>query len=804
MIIKTKAMKTPRLIPESIATILLLFLLFIIPLSIISQKKIQKDDNLPLAKRESLLEKKTGDPDDKTLSPYFFVKSEGSQTDQLPLKATSADVNIAGVIADITVKQLYVNSGKNVIEAIYIFPASTRAAVYSMKMRVGDRLITAKIMEKQKARQDYEKAKSEGKNASLLEQQRPNVFQINVANILPGDSVSIEMCYTELLIPEQGVYEFVYPTVVGPRYSNRSEATASANDKWVSNPYTHSGEKPAYTFNIGVNLSAGMPIRDIRCPSHEMTINYETAANANLRLKNSEVFEGNRDVIIQYRLADNNIESGLLLYKGENESENFFLAMVQPPPKPTVDQIPPREYVFIMDVSGSMNGYPIETSKTLLKNLIKNIRTTDKFNVLLFAGCANMFMPQSVYATSENLQKALKMIDEQQGSGGTELLTALKKALSIEKQQGFSRTFVIATDGYVDVEKESFQLIRDNLNKANFFAFGIGSSVNRFLMEGIANAGMGESFVVTNPEECDAKAEQFRSYVQSPVLTDIKVNYEGFKVYDLEPSNVPDVLAERPVIIFGKWNGSPTGTIKISGKTGKEDFTYTLNVSKAEVKESNRAIKYLWARQKIRMLDDFNNAGSDPKLTEQITGLGLKYNLLTNYTSFIAIDSVVRNRGGKQVTVKQPLPLPENVNDYAVGGVGMANACMKSVQIMKVESFSVDAVELEESPNPVYEMAEEMPEYIGGQSAMEAFIEMNLVYPSRAKASGISGTVYVQFTVNADGSLSNISVLRGIGGGCDEEAIRVVKLMIRKWKAGKQGGRRVATQMNLPIKFLIK
>jgi len=506
-------MKTPRLFPEIVITTLLMLLFIIIPLSMISQIKIQNDGKISLANRASLLEKDANDPGDKTLSPYFFVKSEGRETDQLPLKATLAEVNIAGVIADVTVKQLYVNSGKNVIEAVYIFPASTRAAVYSMKMRVGDRLITAHIQEKQKARQDYEQAKNEGKNASLLEQQRPNVFQMNVANIMPGDSVSIEMCYTELLIPEEGVYEFVYPTVVGPRYSNKPEATASADDKWVSNPYTHSGEKPAYTFNIGVNLSAGMPIKDIRCPSHEMTINYENPANATLKLRNTEVFEGNRDVIIQYRLADNKIESGLLLYKGENEGENFFLAMVQPPPKPSVDQIPPREYVFIMDVSGSMNGYPIETSKKLLKNLIKNIRTTDKFNVLLFAGCANMFMPQSVYATSENLQKALKMIDEQQGSGGTELITALKKALTVEKQPGFSRTFVIATDGYVDVEKESFELIRDNLNKGNFFAFGIGTAVNRFLIEGIAHAGMGESFVVSDPQECDAKAEKFRSYI---------------------------------------------------------------------------------------------------------------------------------------------------------------------------------------------------------------------------------------------------------------------------------------------------
>ena len=801
-------MKTPKFLDQSvIASTLLLMFLFIIPLTMISQKSFSSKDNSSFVNQESLIIKQTGDDDDKTLSPYFFVKSESNETEQLPLKATSANVNIAGVIADVTVKQVYVNSGKNVIEAIYIFPASTRAAVYSMKMKVGDRLITAKIQEKQKARQDYEQAKNEGKNASLLEQQRPNVFQMNVANILPGDTISIEMCYTELLIPEQGVYEFVYPTVVGPRYSNQPDALASANDKWVSNPYTHAGEKPTYAFNIGVNLATGMPIKDVRCPSHDMTINYENPASANLRLKNTGVFEGNRDVVIQYRLADNKIESGLLLYKGENGGENFFLAMVQPPPKPSVDQIPPREYIFIMDVSGSMYGYPIETSKKVLKNLIKNIRTTDKFNVLLFAGCANMLMPQSVYATEDNLQKAIKMIDQQQGSGGTELLAALKKALSVEKQSGFSRTFVIATDGYVDVEKESFELIQNNLNKANFFAFGIGSSVNRFLIEGIAHVGMGESFIVTKQEEADEKAEKFRSYIQNPVLTDIKITYEGFNVYDIEPSQVPDVLAERPVIIFGKWKGTALGKIKISGKSGKEDFVYILDVSKSEPSKANNAIKYLWARQKIRIMDDFNNASNDPKLTEQITGLGLKYNLLTNYTSFIAIDSVVRNAGGKQVSVKQPLPLPENVSDYAVGGgygsAPSSSGCLKSTQ--RYAKPVEQEVDLEKSKDlNELSVVEEMPEYIGGSKAMDAFIKMNLVYPATAKNKGISGTVYVEFTVKADGSITNVTVIRGIGGGCDEEAVRVVKLMSKKWKPGKQNGKIAAMKMTLPITFQLK
>ena len=179
--------------------------------------------------------------EDRTLSPYFFVKSDNPQVDQLPLKSTSARVHIAGVIADVLVTQVYKNEGREPLEAVYVFPASTRAAVYGMKMTIGKRVIEARIKKRDEARREYEQARDQGKTASLLEQQRPNVFQMNVANILPGDEIKVELKYTELLVPTDRVYEFVYPTVVGPRYSNQPEATASASEHWVKNPYPPSG-----------------------------------------------------------------------------------------------------------------------------------------------------------------------------------------------------------------------------------------------------------------------------------------------------------------------------------------------------------------------------------------------------------------------------------------------------------------------------------------------------------------------------------------------------------------------------------
>ena len=505
--------------------------------------------------------------DDKTLSPYFFVKSEDPSVDRLPLKSTSAVVNISGVIADVKVTQVYKNEGSHALEAIYVFPASTRAAVYAMKMTIGERTINAKIKKRDEARQEYEQAKQQGKSASLLEQQRPNVFQMNVANIMPGDLVKVEMSYTELQVPTDKVYEFVYPTVVGPRYSNQPASEAPSSDKWVQNPYLPEGEAPTYAFDISVNIAAGMPIQKLFCTSHKVYVNYHGNASASIDLEPTEKAGGNRDYILKYQLSGEQVESGLLLYQGGKE--NFFLLMLQPPKRVTLAQIPGREYIFIVDVSGSMYGFPLDISKKLLKDLIGNLRPADRFNVVLFSGGSTVMSESSVPANAGNITRALNVIDNQHGGGGTELLPALKRALLLPRPEGFSRTVVIATDGYVNVEEEAFDLIRNNLASANMFAFGIGSSVNRHLIEGMAHIGLGEPFVITKPEEAPAKAAAFRKLIESPVLTRVKVDFGRFDVYDVEPASIPDVLADRPVVVFGKWRGRPEGTITLSGQTGE-------------------------------------------------------------------------------------------------------------------------------------------------------------------------------------------------------------------------------------------
>ena len=604
------------------------------------------------------------DKADKTLAPYFVVKGDPN-VDQLPLKDTRVDISVSGVIADVKVRQIYRNEGSRPINASYVFPASTRAAVYSMRMQIGNEIIVAKIKEREQAKQEFEQAKEEGKSASLLEQQRPNVFSMSLANIMPQEQVEIELRYTELLVPADNVYEVVFPTVVGPRYASPENGNKK-DDKFVETPYMRQGQKPTSALHISTRIFAGLPIYDLSCPSHQINPQWQGQGLAQLTLDDSDPFQGNRDFVVRYRLAGDQIASGLLLFQGADE--NFFLYMAQPPQRVATEAIPPREYIFVVDVSGSMEGFPLNTSKRLLRDLIGQLRPTDLFNVVLFAGDSTVLSPQSLHANQPNIAKAIRLLEQQRGAGGTELLPAIKEAMNLPRADGISRSVVLVTDGYISGEQGVFEHIRANLNKSNVFAFGIGGSVNRYLIEGVARAGMGEPFIVTDETEAECVAAKFREYIQTPVLTDIQVRTVGFHTYDVNPMQFPDLFAERPIMLFGKWRGPVAGTIELTGKTGHGDFVSRFDVTSSQPNEGNSALRYLWARSRIAELSDYGTSDLAEEDIKEITALGLKYNLLTRYTSFIAVREVVTNPTGSADDVKQPLPLPLHVSDLAVGG----------------------------------------------------------------------------------------------------------------------------------------
>lgn len=611
-------------------------------------------------------EENTDENEDVTMAPYFLVVSKDTSVDCFPLKETDVTTNISGSIAETYVTQTYINEGDTPINASYVFPASTKVTVHGMTMQVGNNIVTARIKEKEEAKQEFEEAKSEGKSASLLEQKRSNVFSMDVANIMPGDTVKIKLHYTELISPSEGTYQFVFPTVTGPRYSEPSESSDKEANGWVETPYFESGTTITSKYNITVNLSAGVPITNLSSKSHKINIAWNNNSSAKITLSNPADYAGNRDFILDYKLSGTQVESGLVLANGE--SENFFMLTIQPPERYTPEDIPPREYIFVLDVSGSMNGYPLDTAKTLIRDLVSNLKETDKFNLVLFSGASEQLSPQSLPATRENIRQAIDLIDEQEGYGGTSLSPALESAINIPADKDTARSIVIITDGYISGEQNIFDLISQNLGNTSFFSFGIGSSVNRYLIDGIAYAGAGESFVVTDAEDADQTARRFRTYIQAPVLTDIKVSYDGFDVYDVEPAALPTLFAQKPIVLFGKYRGEAEGTITVTGKTGSKDYSQEIAVSDIKTLTNNDAISYLWARTRVERLMDYGYSKDNPDVKDEVTQLGLTYSMMTPYTSFIAVIDTIRNPEGESADVDQSQPLPLGVSNLAVGG----------------------------------------------------------------------------------------------------------------------------------------
>ena len=765
---------------------------------------------------------------EKNLAPYFYVPDGNQDVDNLPLLSSSAKVNIAGVIADVRITQCYQNKGEEAIEAIYVFPGSTQAAVYDLSMKVGNRHIRASIQERQQARRTYEKAKKTGKSASLLEQHRPNVFQMNVANILPGDSIEVEIAYTELLQAEAGTYSFIYPTVVGPRYGGATTAAAQTQS-WIQQPYLLEKQAPSYAFDLQIVLNGGLPIRRLRSPTHQITAKYQQLSKVNIQLDPLEVSAGNRDFILQYQLVGQQIEEGVLLWEGEKE--NFFLTMVQPPKAPQKKDLSPREYIFLLDVSGSMRGQPLALAKGVLLDLFDTMSPNDYFNIVFFEGTARQLSEVSMPATTANLQKAISMIDGEKGGGRTEMLPAIKRAMHIPKKVGTSRSFAIVTDGYISIEEEVFSYIGQHLGQANFFALGIGSSVNRHLIEGIAHVAMSESFVATKIKDGPSIAKKFAQYIRSPVLTDIKVNFEGLEVYDVIPQQIPDLLAERPIVIFGKYRGKAKGEVTITGRQHRRKKERSIPISPKMAQASNTALPYLWARHKIKGLDDFGQVFRQQEAQkEMITALGLEYGLLTRFTSFVAVDTVIRNKSGTSIPVKQALPLPKEVPNSAIGNrnlssnwdLGAEQDAPGFVDHSLEEAITITPPMTAPPPPPppasaakeIFRVAEEMP-YLSschsdskqdrqsctGQTIL-TFFHQNLQWPTILQHSTVSGVSVLQFVIGKDGKVKSVKVIRSLHPALDKELLRVAQLM-PDFVPGRQYGRKVDVHYNLPIRIRI-
>jgi Ca-activated chloride channel family protein len=409
----------------------------------------------------------------------------------------------------------------------------------------------------------------------------------------------------------------------------------------------------------------------------------------------------------------------------------------------------------------------LNITKQLMRDLLSGMRRIDHFNILLFSGGSAVLSERSLSATNSNIDRGIEFVTNQRGGGGTRLLPAMKRALALPHEEGTSRIVVVATDGYVSVEKETFELIRRSLGEANLFAFGIGSGVNRFLIEGMARAGMGEPLVILKPEGAKQQAEKFRKYISSPVMQGITVDFEGFDAYDVEPQAIPDLFAERPVVLFGKYRGKPEGKIIVSGHVPGEKLHGQMPLAEANISSDNGALRYLWARHKILRLADMNKlVGKDDSRVKEVTELGLKYNLMTEFTSFVAVDTVVRANGAKSQTVRQPLPLPQGVSDHAVGGMG--RKCRKKKPSRARYGYSppataapVLAEKAEPAPPPPPKAEEKKISRLSNRDIVRVMRRHVSGLKTCCKKHIKSGKIVLEITVGKTGRVTGLKIVSG-------------------------------------------
>jgi Ca-activated chloride channel family protein len=617
----------------------------------------------------------------ETPGSLIVTDPDGRPKSLCPLKHTDVKAEITGFISRVVVTQEFENPFNEKIEAVYTFPLPQQAAVDDMTMIVGDRTVRGKILPREEAEAVYEAAKSSGQVAGLLNQERPNIFTQSVANILPGEQVKITISYVENLKYENGAYEFVFPMVVGPRYipgnakpEQRGNGFAPDTDRVpdgsrITPNMAPTGMRSGHDISLEVTLDAGLIVDNVESKTHSIDIQRPDSRSARLRLKESSTIP-NKDFILHYDVAGQAIQDALLTHR--SEKGGFFTMILQPPERVTAADVAPKELVFVLDTSGSMQGFPIEKAKETMKLALDNLYPSDTFNIITFAGDTHILFPQPVAATADNLRKAQAFLASRSGSGGTEMMKAIKAALEPSDDQSHVRIVCFMTDGYVGNDMEIISEVQKHAN-ARVFSFGIGGSVNRFLLDKMAEAGRGEVEYVSLSDDGSAAARRFHERVRNPLLTDISIDWNGLPVADVYPQQIPDLFGAKPVILTGRFKSAGRATIRLKGKVGGNDFVREIPVELPETMASHDVLASLWARRRIENLmgQDYNGAQSGnmrQELKDTITQLGIEYRLMTQFTSFVAVQEMIVTDGGQPRRIDVPVEVPEGVNGRAVMG----------------------------------------------------------------------------------------------------------------------------------------
>lgn len=603
---------------------------------------------------------------------------------EFPLRHTDVKAKVSGTLAGTTVTQTFTNPYSRVIEAIYTFPLPGDSAINHFVMEIEGRRIIGVVKPKAEAVAAYREARARGYTASLMTQKRPNVFTQNVANIAVGGEVKVTITYYQSLQYDQGRYEYVFPLTLGERYRmssggrhfevpvlpepdamghefDRDDGDGLDDAEDFDVPTLPQGMRSGMDVDLLVEIESALPIdmSSLTSVAHQAGVSATSDGRVMVQLEKADAVP-NRDFVLRWSIAGEAPGVGLLTHR--DERGGYLDLQFQPQLDPRDMDITPRELTFILDVSGSMSGAPSQMSRELIRRVLEHLHPDDIFNIVKFANGNSQLFESPQASTPQNVQAAKDFLAKADAGGGTEMLAGLQRALKAEHDPRYLQIYAFLTDGYVYQDADILRTIDEQGQHARFFSFGTGSSVNRNLLDGIASHGKGKAIycLPRDGQYAEGAVNEFFSAIDMPLLCDISIDWNGLEVSDACPAQVHDLFAAQPLHVQARFSGSGTHKIYVRGRVGARHVTYPVKID-LDARAYNPAIAAIWARAHIAELDRQLLAGWTPGLEQRITDTALEYNLVSRYTSFIAIDSSRVVGDGRPMTVLQPVEMPENL-----------------------------------------------------------------------------------------------------------------------------------------------
>ncbi|MDA0284497.1 MAG: VIT domain-containing protein [Planctomycetota bacterium] len=570
--------------------------------------------------------------------------------DRLTLKETIVDADVAGVLARVRVRQVFENPYSDRLEAFYVFPLPENAAVDRYSFQIGERVIRGVVKKREVARQIYQQARDNGQAAALLEQERANIFSQSVANIPASGTVTVTIEYVQPIQIDGDYYVFRFPMVVGPRFipgnstqaPNTGRGAARDTDEVpdasrITPVAMAAGMRNGNDVTINVTIEGGMPIHEVTGITHSINVQKTSETSRVVSLINQTTI-ADRDFVVNYRLSGDNTVLASLTHRSADDG--YFALMLQPEWHIEEAELAPREVILLLDVSGSMKGASISQLRIFADRVLGELHPQDTLRVVSFSNSISEFRPSPVSASPDNVDAARQFVRSLRAGGGTNLLPALRTVLQDEGDESAgSRYLFLLTDALVGNDNSILGYLRDpQVSDVRVFPVCFGAAPNHYLISRAADIGRGFAMQVTNQDNAAEVAARFNEKTSAPYLTDIVIDWGSLKVRDVIPNRIPDLYAGRPLVVTGRFDVPGSGNIRLTGNVQAQSVALSMVLDLPENEPKHDSLGTVWARQRIREIWNANVGKETPQSIDEITRLGLQHQLMTQYTSFVAVD----------------------------------------------------------------------------------------------------------------------------------------------------------------------